>query len=104
VRTGPWSTTAFLIGPIEDTRQSVEVSIWLSSRELPGYAPRKQVPYTLEYRAAGKTIRTYKFQVAGRKISRIGPNKVGYAGADALPPQSLIADKPFEEFWLEPIR
>jgi len=31
VRTGPWSKAAFLIGPVEDTGQSVEVGIWLST-------------------------------------------------------------------------
>lgn len=41
---------------------------------------------TLEYRAAGKVIRTYKFSVAGGKIPRIPQNEVGYEGADALPP------------------
>ncbi|MCX6602633.1 MAG: hypothetical protein NTV52_03485 [Acidobacteria bacterium] len=155
VRTGPWSKAAFLIGPVEDNGASVEVGIWLSTRELPEYVPRKQVPYTLhlmtggkqmglvegmvsdddwtlfkpevrqghgggpvkwkvligtpgaytlEYRAAGKTIRTYKFQVAGGKVSRIAQNEVGYAGTDALPPQSLIADRRREEFWLAPIQ
>jgi len=59
---------------------------------------------TLEYRAAGKTIRTYKFQVAGGKIGRIAQNELGYAGPDGLPPQSLISDKRVEQFWLAPIR
>lgn len=155
VRTGPWSKPAFLIGPVQDNGASLEVGIWLSTRELPGYAPKKQIPYTLhlmngakqvglvegmvsdadwtifrpevrtghgggpvkwatiinspgsytlEYRAGGKTIRTYKFQVAGGQISRIPTNEISYAGADALPPQSLIADKRVQEFWLAPIQ
>jgi len=155
VRTGPWSKAAFLIGPANDTGASIEVGIWLSTREFPGYAPKKQIPYTLhlmngakqmalvegvvsdgqwnlfkpdmrqghglgpvkwatllstpgaytlELRAAGKTIRSYKFQVAGGKISRIPQNELGYAGADALPPQSLLSDARKEEYWLAPIQ
>jgi hypothetical protein len=60
--------------------------------------------YTLELRALGKTVRSYKFQVAGGKIARIPQNELGYAGADALPPQSLIADVRMQEFWLAPIQ
>jgi hypothetical protein len=155
VRSGPWSKTAFLIGPTNDTGDSIQVGIWLSTREFPGYAPNKQVPYTLhllngakqiglvegavsegpwnlfkpevrqghgggpvkwatlintpgaytlELRAAGKTIRSYKFQVAGGKISRIPQNQLGYAGADALPVQSLLSDARKELFWLAPIQ
>lgn len=155
VRTGPWSKAAFLIGPVEDKGYNVEVGIWLSTREFPGYAPKKQIPYTLhllngakqiglvegtvsdgqwnffrpevrtghgggpvkwaalvntpgaytlELRAAGKTIRTYKFSVAGGKVSRIAANQLGYAGTDALPPQSLIGDRRIEQFWLAPIQ
>ena len=155
VRTGPWSK-----GGVSDRPGRGYGAIGGSGhlaeyRELPGYAPRKQVPYTLhlinggkqiglvegmvsdgdwtlfkpevrqghgggpvkwkvlisnpgadtlEYRAAGKTIRTYKFQVAGGKIGRIAQNELGYAGPDGLPPQSLISDKRVEQFWLAPIR
>jgi hypothetical protein len=153
VRTGPWSKAAFLLGPVEDTGQSVEVGIWLSTREFGG--TQRQVPYTmhllsgakqiglvegvvsdssweyfhpevrtghgggpvkwgalmkapgaytLELRALGKTVRSYKFQVAGGKIARIPQNELGYDGADALPPQSLIADVRMQEFWLAPIQ
>lgn len=155
VRTGPWSKAAFLIGPVNDTGADIRVGIWLSTRELPGYAPNKQIPitmhlmsagkqmalfegvvtdnhwqqfrlnaitahgmgpvkwakliatpgaYTLEYRAAGKVIRTYKFNVAGGKIARIPQNEVGYEGADALPPQSLMADTRVEQYWLAPLQ
>lgn len=155
VRSGPWSKTAFLIGPTNDTGASIEVGIWLSTREFPGYAPRKQVPYTLhllnggkqmalvegvvsdgqwnlfkpdmrqghglgpvkwatllntpgtytlELRALGKTFRTYKFQVAGGKITRIPSNEISYTGADALPAQSLLSDARKEEYWLAPIQ
>ncbi len=31
VRTGPWSTAAFLIGPVQDKGDSVDVGIWLST-------------------------------------------------------------------------
>ncbi len=155
VRTGPWSKTAFLIGPAgQDTGDPVMVGIWLSTRELPGYTPGKQTPitmhllnggkqvglvegvvsdrhwqffrhevrqghglgpvkwaaligqpgaYTLEYRSSGKVIRAFKFQVAGGKISRIASNELGYAGSDALPPQSLIRDTRVQEYWPAPI-
>lgn len=156
LRTGPWSKSMFLIGPINDTGQSIDVGMWLSTRELPGYAPKKQIPFTihllnggkqigliegvvtdphweyfrhevrqghgmgpvkwatlvntpgsyaLEMRCAGKVIRSYKFNVAaGGKISRIASNEIGYAGVDALPPQSLIKDTRVQEFWLAPIQ
>ena len=42
VRTGPWSTAAFLVGPVNDTGDSVEVGIWESTRELPGYARKSR--------------------------------------------------------------
>jgi len=155
VRSGPWSKTAYLIGPINDTGYSLDVGIWLSTREFPGYAPKRKVPitmhllngtrpvgliegvvsdgnweffrfdmrqghglgpvkwaallsqpgaYTLELRAEGKSIRTYKFQVAGGAISRIASNEVNYDGVDALPAQSLIKDSRVQEYWLAPIR
>lgn len=154
VRTGPWSKAAFLVGPVEDAGQSLEIGLWLSTREVGG-APRKQIPYTMhllngakqiglvegvistsaweyfhpefrtghgggpikwgafmnspgaytiELRADGKTLRSYKFQVAGGKVNRIPSNELGYTGADALPPQSLIADKRILEFWLAPVQ
>ena len=30
------------------------VGLWLSTRELPGYAPKKQIPYTLHLMKGGK--------------------------------------------------
>ena len=61
--------------------------------------------YSLEYRAGGKTIRSWKFQVAaGGKIPRIAANEIGYEGPDALPAQSLIADTRVQEFWLAPLK
>lgn len=155
VRTGPWSKPAFLIGPINNADRPVQVGLWVNTRELPGYAPHKQIPYTLnlmkggkqvglvegavtdpdwtlfkpevrtghgggpvywstliaapgaytlEYRAGGKTIRSYKFKVEGGKVSRIPQNEVGYARPDALPPQSLLSDSRLEEYWLAPIQ
>ncbi|MBL8236747.1 MAG: hypothetical protein JNM66_04975 [Bryobacterales bacterium] len=155
VRTGPWSKTAFLIGPTKDAGDNIQAGIWLSTREFPGYAPKKQIPYTLhlmnagkqvalvegvvsegpwnlfkpefmrghglgpvkwatligtpgaytlELRAAGKTIRSYKFSVAGGKIARIPQSELGYEGTDSLPPQSLLSDARKELFWLAPIQ
>ena len=56
VRTGAWSKAAFLIGPVDDNGASVAVGIWVSTRELPGYAPKKQMPYTLYLLNGGKQV------------------------------------------------
>jgi len=47
VRTGPWSKTMFLIGPVEDTGLPVTVGLFVSTRELPGYAPGKPAKVSL---------------------------------------------------------
>ena len=38
------------------------------------------------------------------KVGRIAQNEVGNAGADALPPQSLLSNRRLEEFWFALMR
>ena len=47
VRSGPWSKVAFLINPIERPADAVNFGMWVSTREMPGYAPNKQIPWSL---------------------------------------------------------
>lgn len=161
VRSGPWSKAAFLINPIERPADAVNFGIWVSTREMPGYAPNKQLPwslhllaggvqvasvdgmvtdpdwtffrmdlrhksaqassgpftwanltakpgrYTIEFRSGTSVVRSYPFQVAGGTVNRIPANVLGYEGADALPPQSIMtmsgSTQRVEQFWLSPV-
>ena len=98
VRTGAWSKAAFLIGPVDDNGASVAVGIWVSTRELPEYAPKKQMPYRLHLLNGGKQVGLMEgavtdddwtlFRPEVRQGHRGGPVKwkvlIGSPGADTL--------------------
>lgn len=61
-------------------------------------------PYSVELRAGGKTLRTYKFTVAGGKVVSIPSNEPSFAGPSALPAQTLLNNRRTLAFWLAPIQ
>ena len=60
--------------------------------------------YSVEFRAGGKTLRSYKFTVAGGKLVMIPANEPSFAGPTALPAQTLINNRRTQAFWLAPIQ
>ena len=56
VRSGPWSKAAFLINPIENPGEAVNVGIWVNTREMPEYAPNKQSPWSLHLLNGGAQV------------------------------------------------
>lgn len=63
VRSGPWSKAAFLINPLERPADAVCFGMWVSTREMPGYAPNKQIPWSLHLLSGGTQIAAVDGQV-----------------------------------------
>ena len=63
VRSGPWSKAAFLINPIERPADAVNVGMWVNTREMPGYAPNKQSPWSLHLLTGGVQVASVDGQV-----------------------------------------
>jgi len=55
-RTGPWSKTAIIGRAVDRPNESVRVGVWLNTRDLPGYKPKTQTPYTAQITRAGKEL------------------------------------------------
>jgi hypothetical protein len=56
--------------------------------------------YLVEVRSGGKTIRSYKFSVAGGKVGLIPANEPSFGGTGALPAQTLLNNRRTQAFWL----
>lgn len=157
VRSGPWSKTAFLTALTDVNVPLAGIGMFVSTRELPGYAPGKPGPfsvhllrgaaqigliestatysdwtffkgdfrvgkgmgqgflkwadvtgapgaYAVEFRAGGKTLRSYKFTVAAGKVTLLPANEPTFAGPSALPAQTLLNNRRTQAFWLAPIQ
>jgi hypothetical protein len=59
--------------------------------------------YAVELRSGGKTVRSYKFNVAGGKVTLIPANEPSFAGSSALPAQTLLNNRRTQAFWLATI-
>lgn len=63
VRTGPWSKAAFLINTLERPGEAVNLGMWVSTRDMPGYAPNKQIPWSLHLMIGGVQVASVDGQV-----------------------------------------
>lgn len=55
-RSGPWSKWAFIVGPANDTGHNAGLGIWMSTRDMPGYQPNKQTPYSIHLMNGAKQV------------------------------------------------
>ena len=60
--------------------------------------------HAVEVRSGGKTLRNYKFNVAGGKVAMIPANDPSFAGTGALPAQTLLNNRRTQAFWLAPVQ